>query len=105
MTGTADDSPANRRVDAKSRREVFKSLPSNGNSFELELNEGTHFIFGGRSEKLCGPQSPKQQQASIKAISTGFWDAYLKQDPEAKAWLKGESVRTVLDPRDVWSIK
>ena len=105
MTGTADDSPVNRRVDAKSRRDVFKSLPSNGNSFELVLNEGTHFIFGGRSEKLFGPQSPQQQQASIKAISTGFWDAYLKQDPEAKAWLKGESVRTVLDPRDVWSIK
>jgi hypothetical protein len=30
------------------------------------------------------------KQVSIKAASTGFWDAYLKQGPEAKAWLKGE---------------
>ena len=89
MTGTANDSPMNPRVEAKSLCEVFKSLLSNGNSFEFVLNECTHFIFGGRSEKQFGPETPKQQQVSIKAVSTGFWDAYLKQDPEPKAWLKG----------------
>ena len=39
MTGTDDNSPVNRRVDAKSRREVFKSLPSSGHCFEMVLNK------------------------------------------------------------------
>jgi len=105
MTGTDDNSPVNRRVDAKSRREVFKSLPTAGHSFELVLNEGTHFIFGGRSDKRLTAQKPKQQQESIKAISTAFWDAYLRKDPAALSWLKGDEAKAVLDNRDTWSTK
>lgn len=104
MTGTADDSPVNRRVDAKSRREVFKALPSAGHFFELVLNESTHYIFGRRSNKLLDSLNRKQQKAT-KAVSTAFWDAYRKQDPEAISWLKGEAVRMFLDKKDEWSNK
>ena len=105
MTGTDDKSPVNRRVDAKSRREVFKALPRTGRSFELVLNEGTHFIFGGRSDRLSASKNSKQQQESIKAVSTAFWDAYLMEAPEALSWLKGDEIKTVLDDRDIWSTK
>ena len=105
MTGTDDNSPVNRRVDAKSRREVFKALPSDGHSFELVLNEGTHFIFGGRSDRLPASKKSKLQQETIKAISTAFWDAYLMEAPAALAWLNGGEVRTILDDRDTWSKK
>ena len=105
MTGTDDNSPVNRRVDAKSRREVFKSLPSSGHSFEMVLNKGTHFIFGGRSDRLPATQESKQQQNSIKAISTAFWDAYLMKSPAALSWLKSDKSKTVLDDQDTWSTK
>jgi len=105
MTGTDDNSPVNRRVDAKSRREVFKALPSDGHSFELVLNEGTHFKFGGRSDRLPASKKSKQQQETVKAISTAFWDAYLTEAPAALAWLNGDEVTTVLDDRDTWSKK
>ncbi|MAI70082.1 MAG: hypothetical protein CMM01_04145 [Rhodopirellula sp.] len=71
MPGTAEDNPVNRRVDAKSYREVFKSLPSNGHSFELVLNKDTQFLFGGRSDKRRTFQESKPPE-SIKVISTTF---------------------------------
>ncbi|MDG2012536.1 MAG: dienelactone hydrolase [Pirellulaceae bacterium] len=105
MTGTDDDSPVNRRVDAASRRKVFKALPADGHSFELVLNEGTHFIFSGRNNQRAVSQKSNQQKESIKAISTAFWDAYLKQDTSAKLWLKSDAVKTVLDRQDEWLTK
>ena len=75
MTGTDDDSPVNRRVDAASRRKVFQALPTAGHFYELVLNGGNHFIFGGRSIRRDASPKSNQQQKSIKAISTAFWDA------------------------------
>lgn len=60
MTGTADDSPVNQRVDRKSRREVFKSLPTDGHAFNIVLHEGTHFVFCGRGDRPPVSKNPKQ---------------------------------------------
>lgn len=105
MTGTDDDSPIGRRTDAKSRREVFKSLPTNGHSFELVLHEGTHAIFSGRPNRLPASRNSKQHLNAIKAVSAAFWDAYLMKVPEALAWLHGDEVKKVLEDRDLWLTK
>ena len=39
------------------------------------------------------------------AISTAFWDAYLRDDAEAKAWLTTDAVRSVLETKDRWQHK
>jgi len=44
-------------------------------------------------------------KALNNAVNSAFWDAYLKQDPEAISWLKGEAVRIFLDKKDEWSNK
>jgi hypothetical protein len=41
----------------------------------------------------------------IRALSTAFWDAYLRNDKEAKAWLDGDGPKSVLEPDDRWQTK
>ena len=41
----------------------------------------------------------------ILALSTAFWDAYLKGDAEAKAWLSGDGPRGVMEAGDRWQRK
>jgi hypothetical protein len=41
----------------------------------------------------------------ILALSTAFWDASLKGDTEARAWLDGDGPRSVLDEKDKWQRK
>jgi len=38
----------------------------------------------------------------ILALSTAFWDAYLRNDVAARAWLDGAGPKSVFDGRDRW---
>ena len=102
MTGTNDDAPIG-SVDAKSRRLVFPALPP-GDKYELVLHGAEHGAFGERA--LRGEKSKRDPRyhKAILAISTAFWDATLRGDTEAKAWLKSDA-RSVLDKRDTWQTK
>jgi hypothetical protein len=51
-----------------------------------------------------GLRNPNHHR-SILALGTAFWDAYLKQDPAAKAWLDGDGPRTILEKDDRWQRK
>ena len=68
---------------------VYPALPP-GDKYELVLHEAEHGAFGERV---------------ILALSTAFWDAFLKGDAEAKAWLNGEAPRSVLEKDDRWQRK
>jgi hypothetical protein len=41
----------------------------------------------------------------IDALSTAFWDAYLKGDKVAKAWLDGEAAQAILTAADTFRTK
>jgi hypothetical protein len=41
----------------------------------------------------------------ILAISTAFWDAWLKDDAAARAWLEGEPPRALMAAEDRWQHK
>ena len=105
MTGTDDDSPVNRWVDAASRRKVSQALPTAGHSYGLALNTGTPLSFSGRSSRRGTSSKSNQQQRSIKAISTAFRDAYRRQDSSANSWLKGDAVESMLNSHDEWLTK
>ena len=49
-------------------------------------------------------RNPNHHRA-ILAVTTAFWDAYLREDAEAKKWLDGEGVRGVLEKDDRWQKK
>ncbi|MBM4383841.1 MAG: dienelactone hydrolase [Deltaproteobacteria bacterium] len=103
MTGTHDGARIGGQTPA-SRLEVFPALP-NGSKYELVLDGAEHDAFGDRA--LPGeakPRNPNHHRA-VLALSTAFWDAYLRGDQAARAWLDGDAARSVLDARDRWQRK
>jgi len=106
MTGTLDNALIREGggVDAKSRREVYKALPV-GEKYELVLDGAEHSAFGDRAlpiDKM--PRNPNHHRA-VLALSTAFWDSYLKDNASARSWLDGDSVRGVLEQKDIWQRK
>jgi predicted dienelactone hydrolase len=103
MTGTNDSSPIN-DTNVESRLAVYPALPA-GSKYELVLDKAEHSAFSERAlpgDK--GKRNPNHHRA-ILAVSTAFWDAYLKEDPAARQWLDSEEVRRFLDPADRWQKK
>jgi predicted dienelactone hydrolase len=100
MTGTKDTSFIN-DTDVASRLKVYPALPA-GNKYELVLEGAEHSAFGERA--LPGDteaRNPNHHRA-ILALSTAFWDAYLREDAAARTWLNGAGPRSVLEPKDRW---
>ncbi|HVT30379.1 MAG TPA: dienelactone hydrolase [Lacipirellulaceae bacterium] len=103
MTGTKDIAPIG-NADLKSRLAVFPALPP-GDKFELVLLNAEHSAFTDRA--LPGdtqPRNPNHHRV-ILALSTAFWDAYLRNDPQAKAWLQGDGPQKLLQSGDKWQKK
>ncbi|OPL19276.1 MAG: dienelactone hydrolase [Candidatus Aegiribacteria sp. MLS_C] len=103
MTGTMDDAVIG-GADADSRLEVFPALPE-GDKYELVLYGAEHSAFTERA--LPGDRETRNPNHHIViiAISTAFWDAYLRDDPAALEWLRGGGPSSVLEPDDSWRWK
>ncbi len=103
MTGTQDVSSIGNQT-AESRRLVYSALPPGG-KYELVLHQAEHSVFTDRALPGEKHQRNPNHHRAILALSTAFWDAYLKKDERAKSWLDGEGPRTVLDEKDLWQRK
>jgi dienelactone hydrolase len=103
MTGTNDVA----RIGGQTldmRLAVYPALPP-GSKYELVLDGAEHSAFTDRplpGER--GGRNPNHHRA-ILALSTAFWDAYLREDSAAKTWLDGDGPRSVLDAKDRWQRK
>ncbi len=103
MTGTRDDSPIGKAT-ATSRLAVFPALPPH-DKYELVLKDAAHDAFSDRSlPGNRGSRNPNHHRV-ILAVSTAFWDTYLKQDPAAREWLTGDGPAQVLESGDTWRKK
>lgn len=103
LTGTKDVAPIG-DADVKSRLAVFPALPPVG-KYELVLENAEHSAFG--DSPLPGDKerrNPNHHRA-ILAVTTAFWDAYLRDDPAARPWLDSDAVRGVLEKGDAWQRK
>lgn len=103
MTGTKDIGKIG-GADLASRLGVFPGLPKGGN-YELVLFEAEHNVFTETSIRAGGASRNPNHHPAIKAVSTAFWDAYLKEDKAAKSWLNSDAIRSVLEPKDSWKTK
>jgi predicted dienelactone hydrolase len=84
MTGTIDDSPVG-ETKAKDRRLPFDHI-GGADQYLLIFNGGDHMVFSGRG-RLPGREKDPVFQKMIRVSTTAFWDAYLKDDNQAKAFL------------------
>lgn len=103
LTGTKDSSPLT-GADAKSRLVVFPALPP-GEKYQLVLHNAQHSAFTERALPGESEKRNPNHHRSILAVTTAFWDAYLRDDAAAKAWLDSEKVRSVLEKEDLWETK
>ena len=101
LTGTKDVSVIG-NVDVASRLAVYPALPS-GSKYELVLDGAQHSAFTD-AMRLSSARNPNHHR-TILAVTTAFWDASLKGDPEAAAWLNGGGPRSLMDPADRWRHK
>lgn len=103
MTGTQDVAPIG-RVDLASRLAVFPALPPGG-KYELVLDGAEHSAFGERALPGDHARRNPNHHRAVLALSTAFWDAYLRGDSTARAWLDGPGPASVLETKDRWQRK
>jgi len=101
MTGTLDDSPIG-NTRAGDRLKVFPHL-QHAPAWQVVFDKATHMSFGER-DLLGKSQTDARYHRAILALTTGFWDATLKGDAQAKAWLNGEGAKAVLAAEDRWEM-
>lgn len=103
MTGTKDGGVVGKAT-PESRLKVFPALPA-GDKFQVVLENAEHSAFSDRA--LPGDKEPRNpnHHRVILALSTAFWDAYLRGEAAAKEWLKGDGPRSVLEAKDRWEMK
>lgn len=88
MTGTKDTSPIN-DTKAEERRLPFDHS-QNSDQFLITFQNGDHAIFSGRPRTMSGGEHDARFQELICESSTLFWDAYLREDANAKTRLVNE---------------
>lgn len=103
MTGTKDEGMIVKSP-AADRLKVYQQLPASDHFYQLVLHEAEHLAFSDSDSRIGSKRNPKHHQA-ILAVSTAFWDAYLKRDRSARKWLNGDAVKKVLEPKDDWQHK
>jgi predicted dienelactone hydrolase len=103
MTGTRDAGIIGGQT-PESRMAVYPALPP-GSKYELVLDGAEHSAFNERALPGEGASRNPNHHRAVLAIGTAFWDAYLKEDAEARAWLDGNGPREVLEEKDRWQRK
>ncbi len=104
MTGTKDLVPLISNTDMKSRLGVYTALPPGG-KYEVVLDRAEHSAFTDRPLPSDTEERNPNHHRVILALSTAFWDAYLRGDASAKAWLDGGGPKTVMEKGDKWQRK
>jgi dienelactone hydrolase len=103
MTGTSDVARIG-NIDMESRLAVFPALPPGG-KYELVLYGAEHSAFTDRELPGDSLERNPNHHRVILALSTAFWDAWLRGDASAQAWLDGAGPSTVLEAADRWQRK
>lgn len=87
MTGTDDRSPIE-DWDYTKRLDVYKNI-TEARQHLLVIQDGDHMVFTGSRGKLGKNDKRDKQEEIIKIAALAYWDAGLKKDKDALAWLTG----------------
>jgi hypothetical protein len=91
-------------AEMKLRLAVFPALPAGG-KYELVLYDAEHSVFTDRPlPGETAKRNPNHHRA-ILALSTAFWDAWLRADGAARAWLDSDGPLRILERQDRWQRK
>ncbi len=91
LTGTRDSAPGT--PDPLSHRIPFDRSNVPG-SILVTIQDAEHLAFGDYPSLRHGPRDPRHH-GWILQETTAFWDAWLKGDANARAWLRIEALETI----------
>lgn len=94
MTGTEDSSPIG-DTKAEQRRIPYDSIPAPA-QYLVNFKGGDHMIFSGRPVAGERAASDAGFQKTIRTCTLAFWNAYLKKDAGALAWLQKDGLPQAL---------
>lgn len=100
MTGTRDASPIGDTQPEERRLPFDRSR--NSDQYLITFQDGDHMIFSGR--RRSSSQQDRTFQKLICESSTAFWDAYLRGDDRARAWLTND-FKAALGPNGTFESK
>lgn len=86
MTGTRDENPLDPSDPASNRQIPYRAL-TNADKYLLVFQDGDHMVFSGRGIGNASRPNDPRFHAWIQKASLAFWDAYLRGNAEAKAYL------------------
>ncbi|MDR1963747.1 MAG: hypothetical protein LBQ50_08205 [Planctomycetaceae bacterium] len=89
LTGTNDRSPINKDFDPTERRIPFDNITGT-DQYLVIFKDGNHLLFSGHTRLFGLSAAEKKCQPLIAELTRRFFDAYLKEDIEAKTWLRGK---------------
>ena len=84
--------------------EVSRALTPD-NKHALVLDRAEHSAFPDRVRSGDSERRNPNLHRAILALCTALWGAFLRDDSTAKAWLNGDSSRSVLEANDRWQSK
>jgi predicted dienelactone hydrolase len=87
VTGTRDGDVIGNGATPDTRRATFDLMPAPG-KYLLVLDAATHMNFNGGEMQNATPDG-RHYRAAVEAVSLAFWDATLRGDAAARAWLAG----------------
>lgn len=91
MSGTRDLSPVGEQ--RPEERRIPYDFARAREAELLTFRGGDHWIYSGRGHKKKALDTDLRFQRVIGEVSTHFWDAYLRRDADARAWLRGGRLR------------
>ena len=91
LTGTEDTTPIEKGRTAAERLIPYEKTPGE-HHYLINFQGGDHLIFSGRPRGLRGLLGNADDDAAFQALilqgTTAFWDAWLKDSANARAWLE-----------------
>ncbi|OGV66991.1 MAG: hypothetical protein A2283_07410 [Lentisphaerae bacterium RIFOXYA12_FULL_48_11] len=94
VTGTHDTSPIG-ETNVEHRRIPFDSIKS-GDHYLVTFRDADHMVFTGKVWPNRDADIDNEIHRLVKASTTLFWDAYLKDDADAGNVLKGRGLELLL---------
>lgn len=90
MTGTNDTSP----IDPKGSTALDRRIPydriEGADGYLTTFTGGDHMVFSARARRTGPLPTDARNHELIQQSTLAFWDAYLKNDSRALAWLRGD---------------
>jgi predicted dienelactone hydrolase len=111
VTGTKDGEVLGDGTTVEHRTLPFQHMPA-GDKYLLVFEGGDHIVFAGQglTRRKSFTDRELDIQQDVRASTLAFWNAHLKGDSKARAWLGdkaegAESIRTILAANDRYEKK